>query len=581
MQQKRMKSPSEIGENAMNLAITKVMVTRGRHAMRDLDNNSKNAVAITEGLLMRLLDENKETEYGKKYGFADIHSVAEYKKKVPLSHYDDYAPYIERMVDNNESNLITTAPVKHYALSSGSVGVPKHIPVSQEELDIYSKYGTNMAFGVVDEYYRNTTGKPLAPGMGLNAIELKLMETKYGISKGPISATILKPIQKFIPYFFTSPWSLICADGDADMKYLKLRLALPRRDLSFMDAAFMTGLVDLMDYLKDNWKLLCRDIAKGIISPDVKVPEELRRELEKDLVPQRGRAKQLWREFEKGFDTPIVPRIWPNMRWIGSIGTGGFSTYTKKMRKYAGKIIPFHNLNYAASEALMGVARHVGDTSYVLVPDGGFYEFIPVEEEESGETLTIDELEIGKQYEIVITNVSGFYRYQIWDVIRVTGFYHEAPLVEFVYRKSQMLSIAGEKTNEEAVRWVIEEFIRATGVNVADYSVYANADTEPGHYVLLMEPDGMIAKEKVAEYRDILEEKMMHANPSYGDKIRTGVLGKMELFIVQQQTYQLYRDMMIMKGTSPNQLKPVRVIDTPVKERFFFFLKEDFQSNTL
>ena len=577
MQQKRMKSPSEIGESVMNLAITKVMVTRGRHAMRDLDNNSKNAVSITEELLLRLLDENKETEYGKKYGFADIHTVDEYKKKVPLSHYDDYAPYIERMVDNDEKNLITAAPVKHYALSSGSVGVPKHIPVSQEELDIYSKYGTNMAFGVVDEYYRNTTGKSLASGMGLNAIELKLMETKHGISKGPISATILKPIRNLIPYFMTSPWSLICADGDADMKYLKLRFALPRRDLSFMDAAFMTGLVDLMDYLKDNWKLLCRDIADGIISPDIKVPEELRKELEKDLVPMKGRAKQLSREFQQGFDTPIIPRIWPNMRWIGSIGTGGFSTYAKKMRKYAGKIIPFHNLSYAASEALMGTARHVGDTSYVLVPDGGFYEFIPVEEGDSEETLTIDELEIGKQYEIVITNVSGFYRYQIGDVIRVTGFYHEAPLIEFVYRKSQMLSIAGEKTNEEAVRWVIEEFIRATGVNVADYSVYANMDTEPGHYVLLMEPDGMIAREKIAEYRDILEEKMMHANPSYGDKIRTGVLGKMELFIVQQQTYQLYRDMMIMKGTSPNQLKPVRVIDTPMKERFFFFLKEDFQ----
>lgn len=566
----------KLSYNAMNTVITRTMINRGRHAVRDLDNNSKNAISITEELLFELLEQNKDTEYGKKYGFCDIHSVAEYKEKVPLSHYDDYAPYIERMVENDEENLLLAEKVKHYALSSGSVGVPKHIPVSQRELDIYSKYGTSMAFGVIDEYYRNTTGKSLASGIGLNAIELKLMETKYGIPKGPISATILKPIQGLVPYFLSSPWSLICADSDADMKYLKLRFALPREDLSFMDAAFMTGLVDLMDYLKDNWKLLCRDIAKGTIDPDVKISKELRQELEKYLIPQKTRAKRLYREFKKGFDDPIIPRIWPRMRWIGGIGTGGFSTYARKMRRYAGKNIPFNNLTYAASESLMGVARHAGDTSYVLVPEGGFYEFIPVKEENTTRTLTIDELEEGEVYEIVLTNVSGFYRYQIGDVIRVTGFYHEAPLVEFVYRKSQMISIAGEKTNEEAVRWAIDEFMRVTGLNIVDYSVYANVDSEPGHYVFFMESDEEIFREKLGEYRDVIEEKMMHANPSFGEKIRTGVLEKTELIFVQQQTYQLYRDVMIMRGTSPNQLKPVRVIDTPRKEKFFFALQEDF-----
>ena len=68
----------------------------------------------------------------------------------------------------------------------------------------------------------------------------------------------------------------------------------------------------------------------------------------------------------------------------------------------------------------------------------------------------------------------------------------------------------------------------------------------------------------------------MQANPSYGEKIRTGILGKTELIFVQQQTYQLYRDMMIMKGVSQNQLKPVRVIDTPMKLKFFYGLRERY-----
>ena len=66
----------------------------------------------------------------------------------------------------------------------------------------------------------------------------------------------------------------------------------------------------------------------------------------------------------------------------------------------------------------------------------------------------------------------------------------------------------------------------------------------------------------------------MQSNPAYGEMVRTGVLGKLELVFLQPQTYQLYRDLQVMKGASPNQLKPIRVIDTPQKEQFFFSLRE-------
>ena len=482
------------------------------------------------------------------------------------------------MVEKGESNLITAREPKHYALSSGSVGVPKHIPVSQEELDIYSKYGTAMALGVADEYFHNTTGKAAPVGKALNAVELKMMETPHGVPKGAISATLMKPLKGIIPYFSTAPWCVICPEGDMDMKYLKARMGLAERDVAFIDGAFMTALVDIMDYIKENHEMLCDDIEHGTINEDVNVPEGTREALAEYIKPDKKRADELRKEFAAGFDTPIIPRIWPKCAWVGGIGTGGFFTYAKKMRKYAGKNIPFNNLCYAASESFIAVARHFGDESYVLVPEGGFYEFIPMKEgkEETEETLTIDELEAGEDYEIVVTNISGFYRYRIKDVIRVTGFYNESPLIQFVYRKSQLLSIEGEKTNEEAVRWTTEQFIKETGIQINDYSVYANTDSQPGHYTFLLEPDHIIPKEDIPHLRDVLDAKMGQANPSYGDKVRTGVLAPMELVLIQQQTYQLYRDLMIMKGTSANQLKPVRIIDTPMKERFFFGLKEEY-----
>ena len=566
---------SRVKETAMNLAITKVLIHRGRKAVRDMDDNSKRAISMSEELLMRLLDENKDTEYGKLYDFAHISSIEEYKEKVPLSTYDDYEPYIKRMVEDDEKNLLTVRPPKHYALSSGSVGVPKHIPVSGEELDIYSKYGTSLCFGVMDEFYRNTTGSSIKPGFGVNCIELKFQDTKHGVPKGAISGNIMKQVKDISGYILTSPWDVINPKAEMDLKYLRARFALERDDVIFLLAAFMTALVDMTDYIRANWKMLCKDIYYGRIDDSIKIPDEQRRIFEQQLSPNPRRAKKLAAEFRKGSDG-ILTRIWPDLQFVAGIGTGGFFTYAKKMRRYTGKNIPYNNLTYAASEGLFAAARHAGDTSYVLLPEGGFYEFIPANAEDETNTLTIDQLEEGEEYEIVVTNLSGCYRYRIKDVIRVTGFYNEAPLLQFIYRKSQMLSIQGEKTNEESVRWSIEQFMKDTKLVINDYSVYADTDSEPGHYVFLMEPDTRVPKEKIAEYRDVIDAKMSQANPSYGDKVRTGVLGPMELIFLQAETYQAYRDLMIRKGTSANQLKPVRVIDTPIKKKFFFTLKERY-----
>ena len=358
-----------------------LLVAHGIRIMRELDKKSREAIILQHRLLSEMMQANKDTEYGRKYGFADIHTVQQFKDKVPFSTYDDYEPYIRRMM-KGENNILSADEPVHFAMSSGSIGVPKYIPVSEAELKKYAAYSAEMAFGVADEYYRNTTGKGVLVGPGLTAIELKVMQTDSGVRKGSISSTLMNSMQDYIPYLLSSPWEVICPDGEMDMKYLKSLLALRNPDLVFMESAFMTGLVDLMDYIKNNYEMLCKDIYHGRINKDVKVPDKVRASLEKQLQPDKARARYLLREFKMGFDTPIIPRIWPRMSWIGGIGTGGFFPYAKKMRKYSGKSIPFNNLCYAASESFMAVARHMGDESYVLIPDGGFYEFIPARSED-------------------------------------------------------------------------------------------------------------------------------------------------------------------------------------------------------
>lgn len=559
----------------MNERGLKTLAMEGRRVVREIDYNSRQAVILQYRLLSEILQKNKDTEYGKKYDFGQIHTVEEYRKKVPLAYYSDYEPYITQMMKGTKNLLSADDPV-YFAMSAGSIGVPKYIPVAREEMMKYARYGVGMAFGVADEYYRNTTGRGVPAGPGLNAIEVKVVETESGVGRGTISGTVLSSVKNHVPWLLSSPWEIVNPDAEMDMKYLKTRFALERRDLTFMDSAFLTGLVDLMDYIRENYEMLCRDIYHGRINPEVKVPEKVRSVLEKECHPDKERARELMREFRRGFDDPVIPRIWPKMSWIGGIGTGSFFSYAKRMRQYSGKSIPFNNVCYAASESFMAAARHMGDESFVLIPDGGFYEFIPVRREDDTKTLTIEELTVGEDYEIIVTNLSGLYRYRLEDVVRITGYYNETPLLRFIYRKNQLLSMTGEKTNGEAMQWAIDQFSMETGIAVSDFSVFPDTEASPGRYVLLVEPEEIVPKEKVPWCRDVLERMLSQANPSYGEKVRRGDLGPMDLVFLQQETYMLYRDMMIMRGFSANQLKPPRVIDTPMKEHFFFALKEEY-----
>ena len=90
--------------NIITWAIIRILTLKGRKSVREILANCARANDLSRELLMQIVRDNKDTEYGKKYHFDQIHSIEDYKRLVPLSTYDDYAPYIERMVDKGEKN---------------------------------------------------------------------------------------------------------------------------------------------------------------------------------------------------------------------------------------------------------------------------------------------------------------------------------------------------------------------------------------------------------------------------------------------------------------------------------------------
>ncbi len=530
---------------------------------------SKRAVKMQETCLKRLMRINKTTVYGKKNNFKDVKSIEDYQKNVPLSTYADYDEYVWRMADG-EKGLITNFPVRRFTESSGSTGKQKLVPLSFWAEWVCQCFSFSAPVGCAVKYFKEK-GRILPPQKGLLTAETSRKKVKGG-TISCLSSIPLLNLRPLVPMFTTSPKEVLFPkDGaDMDMHYLKLRFALPNTKTSYLGTVFITTLESMLFYMEENWEMLCDDIEKGIINDTIKMPDDLRRKYNKKLKPNPERAAELRAEFSKGFDdSPIVPRIWKNVEWMYGMGTGALSFYAKKLRRYIGEDIPIHYLGYTATEAFMAVPIELNSYEYVLLPQNGFYEFRSIEQEGYDNLLTIKDLVPGKEYEIILTNMSGFYRYRIEDVVKCTGFYHKSPKLTFCYRLNQIANISGEKVSSLAFDEIVANLSEYTGDSYAGYSIYADRTTSPGKHVLLLESENEIPEEKKTTYSEEFERFLYQGNVSVEPLVKSGALGKPQVKFLKKGTYEAYREILKSKGINLNQVKPVKVIDTKEKEDFF------------
>ena len=533
---------------------------------------TEDPMSAQKKLLMELLEENKDTEYGRKYGFAEIKSIEEYQKRVPVTEYEDYAEYIERMVEGGEENLISGKKPVWYNKTSGTVGEPKKIPYTQTSRDRFNTYSLGYQSGLL---YREL-GEKYFGGRFLNLIRCggSVSILPDGTPFGPLSEASLRPYIDKWKYIYSTPAEATFAPKGTNTNYLNARYALSDRDINNINCSFTGFLLDFCRYIEKNWKLLVNDIEKGVIDESIDLPADIREKLTAELTPMPERAAELRAVFEEGFETPFIPKVWKNLSYVVGGASAGFARYTNEIRsRYLGMDTAFYYRGISASEGIFSVPLKLASEESALIPDSLFYEFIPLDEE-NAKPVTMDKLETGKEYELIITNHSGFYRYRMKDVMLVTGFFNAVPLVEFRYRIDKTVSLMGEKTTELALRVAAEKTAEECGFMLVDNSVYP--DTDEVRYVFIMEIDRVPSELTEKNIISCLEKNLARVNPSYGEKVQNGLIKPVKLLFAQPETYVLYKEIMLMKGNSIAQLKPVTVIGKEEQKKFFFALTESF-----
>ena len=567
-----------MNNNEMTYEINRQNVAQAQADYEAFKEECRDPFGVNEKLLLGILHDNKDTEYGRRYDFEHIVSYEEYKKKVPVISYDDIIDDISRMVDG-EKNILTAYQFNHMNETSGTVGKPKLIPMTDRQAQVFLKYNKHY----MDAFYADKLGENWMKGRAFCTSQGKYRTAPSGITIGDASSKMAEYVQggrdgldAMLRMVYTSPVEATIPELGTDTKYIHTRFALADRGVTGIVSGFHIMVVQYLHYIAENIELLINDIENGTIDESVDLPAEVRASLLKKIEPMPERAAELREIFRNGSDFRFVKKIWPNMEYIFGVGGDGFSVYADTIRnRYADESVKFVFSGITASEGLWSVPAEVGSEDSVLVPGSAFMEFLPVEAgDDFTQCVSIDKLEKGKTYELIITNLCGFYRYRMSDAIMVTGFLDKTPRVRFMYRINKTINLACEKTTEKALQQAVEMTAKELGFELSDYTVYPDAESTPPGYTFLIQPPLPVENITEEQLAAVLDKYTCKLNPMYEECILDHSMRHADAFWLQPETTFLWRELQMAKGRSTGQLKPVRTIANEDQRKFFFIMRE-------
>lgn len=569
---------------------------KGARALKELERLTTKAGEVQEEILRKILEQNWDTEYLKKY-LGDLSlsskSVFQFKSRVPAILYKDIRPYIVRIANGEDSSLITAHPIIEMLCSSGtSAGEPKLMPSIAEDLDRRT-FVYNLIMPIVNQH---------VPGLDEGkAMYLYFVKSETSTPCGLAARTVLTSYYKSSHFKrrphdpfndFTSPdAAILCNDSHQSMYCQLLAGLIHRRRVLRLGAVFASALLRAISFLERHWRDFCRDIRGGCLEAAVTDPASRSAMLRLIGQPDPDSAAEIEAICGGGASwRGIVCRLWPNAKYIEAVVTGSMSQYVTALRYYSDGELPLVCPMYASSECYFGVnvkpLCDPSEVSFTLLPNMGYFEFIPLgesgelsmdfeeEDDEAAapppELVDLVDVKLGCYYELVVTTFSGLYRYRIGDVLQVTGFYNEAPQFRFICRRNVVLSIDNDKTNEEdlhrSVTAAVTRLLEPRHALLVEYTSYADTSSIPGHYVIYWEINNAIQLHAPPIPAEVLEECCIAVEEGLDSvyrRCRTNdkSVGALEIRVVKVGTFEKLMDLFIAQGgASINQYKTPRCV---------------------
>lgn len=436
-----------------------------RRRIDQIEQFVKNPHQTQERVLSDLLNSAKDTELGKKYGFSDIDNYEQFVKNTPLVTYEDIEPLIER-ARKGEKNIFWNTPIKWFAKSSGTTNAKsKFIPVSDEALqNCHYKSGKDM----LCLYLNNNENSNLFKGKSLRLGGSKELYEQNGTFYGDLSAILIENLP-FWAEFSCTP----------------------------------SNKVSLMSEWESKLNAIIKEAKNENVTSIAGVPSWMLVLLNRTLE-ETGKKNLL--------------EIWKNLE-VYFHGGVSFVPYKEQYKK----IIPSENFRYYeiynASEGFFGIQdRNNSDELLLMLDYGIFYEFIPMDTFGTNlqKAIPLSEVELDKNYAIVITTNAGLWRYIIGDTVRFTSV---SPYrIKITGRTKHFINVFGEELIIENTEKALERTCQLTNSEVIDYTVapiFMKDKLKGGHEWII---EFETLPKNIESFVEILDNELKKLNSDYEAK---------------------------------------------------------------
>ena len=425
--------------------------------------------SVQRTTLVELLEAAKHTEFGKTHHFEKIKSYEDFDKRVPLFDYESFTPYLEKNIKGRQQ-VFWPSDIKWFAKSSGTTaGRSKYIPVSDESLEeCHYKGGKDMVSLYVSNFpdTKVFTGKSLTVG---GALEKDLLHPKGIARAGDVSAVIMHNLPIWAQFIRTpSLETALMSDWEAKIE----RMARETMDENVTSIAGVP-----------TWTIV---LLQRIL------------------------------ELKKASN---ILEVWPNLDvfFHGAVAFGPYRNLFKEL-------IPSDKMRYMetynASEGFFGMQDQPDSDELLLLLDYGiFYEFILTEdlEKENPRVISLEGVEVGKNYALLISTNGGLWRYKIGDTVKFTS------VLPYRFRISgrtkHFINAFGEEVIVENAEAAISYACEQTGATLTNFTaapIYFEDSQSKGAHEWVVEFKSLPSD--LENFADILDQHLREINSDYDAK---------------------------------------------------------------
>ncbi len=437
-----------------------------KRQLTDIELYRTNAVELQNNVFHNLVSKGINTEFGKKYNFKEIKSFEQFADYVPLSSYEDLKPYIDRMI-MGEQNILWSSNIKWFSKSSGTtISRSKYIPVSKESL---RKCHYKGGLSVLSSYCSMFPDTKIFTGKGLIlGGSRRPAEVNSRASYGDLSAILIENFPKWAEFLRT-----------------------PKRDIA------------IMDEWENKLQLMSEFIIKQKVTSLSGVPSWMLILLNKVL------------EISKKDN---INEVWPDLELFIHGGVN-FEPYSEQFDNIIPKGSIFYLETYNASEGFFAFQDQINSKEMLILPDNGiFFEFMPIENlnDQKPFTLKINEVELNKNYAVVISTNAGLWRYIIGDTVQFTSI--NPYRIKITGRTSSFINAFGEELVIENAEKAISQACKKTNAIVNEYTaapVYFSCNSKAAHeWIVEFEKEPI----DFTEFCKTLDDALKNINSDYDAK---------------------------------------------------------------